>query len=161
LLVAVISDTHLRRPTPWFEHVFQEHLAGADVLLHCGDSTGYPVWEYLSAMHPAFHAVAGNSDEYALGAALKPWVALDLEGLRLGLVHGWGDRPGAPGRVAEAFAGYDLVCHGHTHRRHFGPVQGVLLLNPGSLSPGSGASLALLTLARGRVPVCRFVDVSG
>lgn len=161
MLVAVISDTHLRRPTPWFERTFQEHLAGADVLLHCGDSTSFPVWEYLNVSHPAFHAVAGNSDEYALAAELKPWLALELEGLRIGLVHGWGDRPGTPKRVAEAFAGYDLVCHGHTHRRDFSTTHGVLLLNPGSLSQGGGASLALLTLAPGQTPVCRFVDVPG
>ena len=159
MLIAVISDTHLRRPTPWFTNIFQEHLVGADLLLHCGDSTGVAVWEYLFAAHPAFHAVAGNSDEYALASELKPWLALDLEGLRVGLVHGWGDRPGTPRRVAEAFAGYDLVCYGHTHRRDFSAIHGVPLLNPGSLSQGTTASLAFLTLERGRIPSCRFVDV--
>ncbi len=157
--LAVISDTHLRRPTPWFEHIYQAHLADADVLLHCGDATGYPVWEFLQTAHPAFYAVAGNSDEYDLTAELKPWLALDLEGLRIGLVHGWGDRPGTPRRVAEAFAGYDLVCYGHTHRRDFSNTYGILQLNPGSLTPGAG-SLAILTLERGQAPSCRFVDVS-
>lgn len=158
MLVAVISDTHLRRPDSWLDTIYQEHLADADVLLHCGDATGLRVWEYLNA-HPRFHAVAGNCDEHVLGTELKPWLALDLEGFRVGLVHGWGDRPGTPRRVAETFQGYDLVCHGHTHRRHFSLVQGVRLLNPGALCRGETPSLAILTLEPGTEPACRFVDV--
>lgn len=155
--VAVISDTHLARPEPWFERVYEQHLAGADVLIHCGDITGHSVWSYLM-QHPRFHCVLGNCDwEPALASQLEPRITLSLEGFTVGACHGWGSRSGVPERVAEAFGTeYDLVCYGHTHARDWSTTGGVQLLNPGSL--GESRSLALVTLQAGQTPHCRFIE---
>ncbi|MEA5090070.1 metallophosphoesterase family protein [Solidesulfovibrio sp.] len=156
--VAVISDTHLRAPTPWFEDVYARHLAPADRLYHCGDHAGYGLWAYL-LQHPGFEAVAGNSDSYDLAAELPPLLERDLCGLRLAVTHGWGMRQGLAERIAKAFAGrYDLVFFGHSHAAQDVTIGGTRLVNPGSLSPGG--SFALLECEEGRgVRSVRFVSV--
>ena len=84
--LAVLSDTHLSEPTPWFAAVYARHLAGADMVLHCGDTTGVSLWSFL-LQHPRFEAVAGNSDSYDLAAELPPLLERDLCGLRLAVTH--------------------------------------------------------------------------
>lgn len=159
MIVAVISDTHLRTPSPWLKTIYDRHLAQADVLLHCGDSTGEAVWAFLN-QHPAFHAVAGNTDEWSLSGQLPNTLDLNLAGFRVGVAHGWGDRPGTPLRVAEAFGpDFDLVCHGHTHKAHFSVIDGVQLLNPGALQADALPTIALVDLTPGQPISCSFVDV--
>ena len=158
MLIAVISDTHMTRPGPLLETAWDQYLSAADVLLHCGDVTGFETWQYL-CRHPAFHAVQGNCDYDAqLSAELEPMLRLDLDGLHVGLTHGWGPRSQVPVKVAQAFGtGFHLVCYGHTHNPHFGRVEGVTLLNPGSL--GEHGSLALVEVSASRNLEVRFVAV--
>lgn len=140
--LAVLSDTHLGEPSPWFEEVYARHLAGADLLLHCGDATGFSLWSFL-VQHPNFLAVAGNSDAYDLAATLPQKVELPLPGIRATAVHGWGPRPGLAERIARVFVGrYDLVFFGHSHAAEDVVYDGVRLINPGTCRPGG--SLALL-----------------
>ena len=151
MLVAVISDTHLRAPSPWFEGVYEQHLAGADRLFHCGDHTGHSLWAYL-LQHPGFEAVAGNSDAYELGTALPALLERDIEGHRLAVTHGWGPRPGLAKRLGQAFEDrYDLILFGHSHAAEDTTLGTTRLINPGSCSPGG--SLALIDIRRDRVDV--------
>lgn len=140
--LAVISDTHLASPSPWFEDIYERHLAEVDLLVHCGDATGFSLWSYL-VQHPNFVAVAGNSDAYDLAASLPQKADLPLPGARATMVHGWGPRPGLAERIAQVFAGRaDLVFFGHSHAAEDVVHHGVRLVNPGSCRPGG--SLALI-----------------
>lgn len=132
--LAVISDTHLEQPSAWLARVYDEHLAPADAVLHCGDITGYATWRFLRR-HPAFFAVRGNCDMApGFDGELEPMLDLVLLGLHIGLTHGWGPRSQVPRNVAEAFGPeFDLVCFGHTHAPLWDEIAGVRLLNPGSL----------------------------
>jgi uncharacterized protein len=160
--VAVLSDTHMQGADAWFEAVYERHLAPADVLLHCGDITGEPLLDFLW-QHPAFYAVAGNMDGWTLRDALPPTRVLELEGLRIGMAHGWGFHGPNIGRsVAQALGpGIDLVCYGHTHVFAWEEYDGVRLLNPGSLTgPRKGpCSLAIVTLCQGGAPEVEKVVV--
>lgn len=131
--IAVLSDTHLERPTPWFENFFAEVLAPMDMLLHCGDYAGPAFYHYL-LQHPGFHGVLGNSDHWSMQGDL-PWRRTVAAGeLTIGLAHGHAELHGNPKDVAEAFGpGADVVCFGHTHRFTNVQVGGVLAVNPGSL----------------------------
>ncbi len=168
--VAVVSDTHVLGPEPWLTRVFEEVLARVDAVLHCGDFEGREaLWLFESL--PVFHGVAGNMD-WRLEGALPLARELELEGFRVGMVHGYGVSPGdAPGAsrlaagVAKAFGpGFDLLCFGHTHVFELAKVGGAVALNPGSAgSPRQGAppSLALVELVAGREPAVARVDLSG
>lgn len=159
--IAVISDTHLERPTPWFEHFYETELAGADLLLHCGDYAGQPMLHYL-LQHPGFHGVLGNSDPWVMHDDL-PWRATVQAGeVVLGLAHGHAELQGHPARVAEAFGahapggtGVHVACFGHTHRFLAVQTGGVLVVNPGSLcaSRAGQRSYAVLTVLGTQVQV--------
>lgn len=155
--IAVISDTHLRAPTPWFEAVYAEHLAPADIVFHCGDHVGLSLWTYL-LQHPGFDAVAGNSDSYDLASQLPPLLERDILGRRVAVVHGWGPRPGLSDRLGAAFTGrFDIVFFGHSHAAEDVRHGSMRLVNPGALQPGG--SLALVDLADDGGCEIRFVKV--
>lgn len=149
--IAVLSDTHLSSPTPWFGDVYARYLAPADAVIHCGDIAGYAMLEYLEGL-PNFHGVSGNMDEMRIQEELPPTRILELEGFRIGLTHGagaWGD---AASVVTSWFApGLDLICFGHTHVYEWRLIDGTRVLNPGSAGlPRKGeSSLALITAEKG------------
>jgi len=158
--LAVISDTHLSVPDDRFERIYALHLQDADALVHCGDMTGAALYHSL-CRHPRLIAVRGNCDHFLLDHDLPSTLSAELalpsgHVLRLGLAHGWGERGSVWQRVAELFPGHDLVCFGHTHRRHWAEHEGAHLLNPGSLYEGS---LALVDVDEDGGLACRFVDV--
>ncbi|WP_022660474.1 metallophosphoesterase family protein [Paucidesulfovibrio longus] len=156
--IAVISDTHMNQPPGWFLRVYEQYLAPAHAVLHCGDITGPATYHEL-CRHPRFHAVLGNCDwDPNLSNDLPPMLRLELLGLRIGMAHGWGSRSSVPLRVAEAFGPeFDLICFGHTHQQYWSDEFGPQMLNPGSL--GEFGSLALVTVAPGKALSCEFVTV--
>lgn len=155
LRIAVISDTHLDRPTPWFERFFDETLTQADLLLHCGDHTS-PHMVARCQEHPGYHGVLGNSDHWSLAETLPTSRLVTAGAVDIGLVHGWGEHQALERRAAEMFGDTArVVCFGHTHRFLATRLGGVLVVNPGSLcSPRDGGrSMAWLTVSGGDVQV--------
>ena len=58
---------------------------------------------------------------------------LDLDGVRVGMVHDSGDASGRARRMRRKFPDTDVVVFGHSHIPWLEPgVDGQLLLNPGS-----------------------------
>ncbi|MGL1863285.1 MAG: YfcE family phosphodiesterase [Pseudodesulfovibrio sp.] len=157
--IAVISDTHLGAPAGWLDCVYEKWLAPADYLVHCGDITTPEVWSYFM-QHDNFLCVRGNCDwDPQLVAELEPMLSVKIGPLTLGVTHGWGPRPQVSVKVAQAFGpSYDLVCYGHTHARDWSIIDGVQLLNPGSL--GESRSLAMVTVSQDGDMECEFVDAS-
>ncbi|MCJ2165871.1 MULTISPECIES: metallophosphoesterase family protein [unclassified Pseudodesulfovibrio] len=155
--IAVISDTHMGTPSSWLETVYGQWLGPADVLVHCGDITSFATWSYFM-QHDNFLCVRGNCDwDPNLADQLDPMISVQLGPVRLGVAHGWGPRSQVAVKVAQAFGpDYDLVCYGHTHARDWSMVEGVQLLNPGSL--GESGSLALVQVDGDGSLRCEFVD---
>jgi len=158
--LAVISDTHLSGPDERFNALYDLHMASADVLVHCGDMIGAPLYHFL-CRHPQFLCVRGNCDHFSVDHEVPQTLSrtLPLPGgtaLSIGMAHGWGERGTVWQRVAELFPGHDLVCFGHTHRRHFAEHQGARILNPGSVAEGS---MALLDVADDGGMDCLFIDL--
>lgn len=120
-----------------------------DVVLHCGDVGSAAAIEALSRW-PA-HFVRGNCDfglENELSGACignavwhGPFAALDLDGLRIALLHGDDER-----RKQEALSSgkYDFVCVGHTHVAEQRKFDGTMLFNPGALYRTSSPSIGLI-----------------
>src|SRR3954454_18647349 len=90
--VIVVADTHIRaggkRRLP--DAVYRS-LEGADLVLHAGDLLVPEVLEDLRRFAPV-HAVLGNNDVAELAPVLPERVELDVEGVRIAMVHESGAR---------------------------------------------------------------------
>lgn len=101
--------------------------SAADYFLHCGDSEMPP--QALAD----WAAVRGNNDYYG---SYPENLTLDIAGHRFLLTHGHRDMMWHQYDQLAAKAnrlGCDICCFGHTHIYMDAEVNGVRLLNPGSL----------------------------
>lgn len=130
--VVVVSDTHAPRFWKRCPPAVAAHAEGADLLLHAGDVCTPEVLDELSAFAPV-RVVLGNND----GADVAAWGApetleLDLDGLRVGMIHNAGPKDGRLARMRRRFPGCDLVIFGHSHIPLDAADDHLRILNPGS-----------------------------
>ncbi len=155
----VLSDTHMRPgSTRRLPPAALDHLRRADVILHAGDVVAGNVLVELAGFAPV-HAVLGNNDTDLTGE-LPETLVLDIEGVRVGMVHDSGQAAGRARRLRRRFPEADVVVFGHSHIpwneagevNQAGTTQ--LLLNPGSPTDRRRQprhTLATLDLDGGRV----------
>ena len=162
--VAVLSDTH--GPARWKRcpPAVAAHLDGADLILHAGDVCVAGVLDELAAFAPVL-AVLGNND----GADVAAWGApetrtMELDGLRVGMIHDAGPFAGRAARLARRFPGAALVVFGHSHIPLDAEGVGVpRIFNPGSPTDRRSqprGTMGLLEIAEGRLRSARIVPVT-
>ena len=128
--ILIVSDTHGREEN-LEEAVMRE--APFDYLIHCGDVEGQEIYIEALAECPCC-IVAGNNDFFS---DLPREEEIILDGKRVFVTHGHYLGVSLDlGRLAEEAAdrGCDVAMFGHIHRPVLERHEGVLLLNPGSLS---------------------------
>jgi uncharacterized protein len=117
-----------------------ERLERADVILHAGDFVALAVLEGLRDVAPV-EAVVGNMDEAALRELLPERRVVEVEDVRIGLVHVPGPAAGRPERLVAAFPACAAVVYGHTHVPAVSRHREVWVLNPGSPTERRGAPI--------------------
>ena len=147
--IGVLSDTHLRQHEPLLAAKLAGPFAGVDLILHAGDLVTTAVLEGLEA--PQVLGVCGNMDDHVVAASLPVKRIVEVEGIRIGLIHGWGPPVGLAARVAKEFQAVDCIVFGHSHRPMNARKDGVLFFNPGSVSRGvlGSGTVGLLTVDGG------------
>jgi uncharacterized protein len=147
--IAIVSDTHGQlRGT--LEAIREIEKRSPDLVLHCGDIGSPAIVPLFVGRETRF--VFGNVDEPGtLRAAISDagltcdelFGELDVEGKRIAFLHGHDER-----RLREAIGSgaYDLVCHGHTHRRRWELVGKTWVLNPGAVFRATPHSIAFVTI---------------
>jgi uncharacterized protein len=147
--IGVLSDTHLPGADPELAARLARRLGRVDLILHAGDLTSLAVLDMLEA--PEVLAVCGNMDEPAVAQSLPVKRVVEVEGFKIGLIHGWGSPLGLTGRVGTEFSGVDCVVFGHSHRPANALSAGVLYFNPGSVARGlmGSGTVGLLTVDQG------------
>jgi len=130
--ILVLADTHIRadgrRRLP--DVVYRE-LEACDVVLHAGDLLVPEVLEELRRFAPVT-AVLGNND-IDLAAELPEQTTVDVDGVRIGMVHDSGPKTGREARMRRRFPDADVVVFGHSHIPwHTEGVDDQVLFNPGS-----------------------------
>lgn len=158
----VLSDTHLRDDrSRGLPDVVYEALAEADVVLHCGDVVERTLLDELSGYAPIY-AVLGNND-VTLRGTLPERRVVDVDGLRVGMVHDSGPTKGRAARMQRAFPACGLVVFGHSHAPVDEPgIDGQWLLNPGSATQRRRQphpSFATLDLEGGGIADHRIIAV--
>jgi len=160
--VLVISDTHLGAATVdrMPPHVWGMAEA-ADAVVHAGDVCEAAVLDELRQRAPV-HAVLGNND-HALRGHLPQVLQVELEGVRIGVVHDAGLSSGRAARMARRFPEADVVVFGHSHAPLVERLgDGPLLVNPGSPTQRRRQpvhTVAWLDLADGDAPAATIVEV--
>ncbi|HYX88531.1 MAG TPA: metallophosphoesterase family protein [Gaiellaceae bacterium] len=126
-----MADTHLPRGARRLSDECLRELERADLILHSGDFVAASVLEELAALAPV-EAVHGNMDEPALKETLPERRVVEVERLRIGMVHIAGPRAGRDERLLSRFPGCAAVVYGHTHVPEVKRHAGVWILNAGS-----------------------------
>jgi putative phosphoesterase len=146
--IGVISDTHLRKPTPELYELQYTVFADVTTILHAGDLTELEVLEAFSDKEVV--AVCGNMDSRAVRSQLPSKRVLEIGGFRIGIIHGWGHPFGVPKKIADTFGNVDVIVYGHSHRPDNEIRHGILFFNPGAFSGGfpfiRKRSVGILTL---------------
>lgn len=128
--VLIVSDTH--RHNKNLESVLQE-VGKIDMLIHCGDAEGTEE-QIRELIDCPMCIVAGNNDFFT---RLPTDAFFELEGRKVLVTHGhyYHVSVGVEHLVREAITrGADIVIYGHTHRPTMEIRNGVVVLNPGSIS---------------------------
>jgi uncharacterized protein len=130
--VVVLADTHIRRGgSRRLPDAAYAHLERADVILHAGDIVVGEVLDELGGFAPV-HAVLGNNDAELLGVVPETR-SLEIDGVRIAMVHDSGPAQGRARRMHRRFPDADVVIFGHSHIPwDDAGVEGQLLFNPGS-----------------------------
>ena len=161
--VVVLADTHAPRRWRSCPPRVADQLRGADVILHAGDVCVPSVLDELAEFAPV-RVVAGNND----GPDVVAWGApetltLDLDGLRVGMIHDSGNKVGRTARLRRRFPDADLVVFGHSHIPLDETGDGVRVFNPGSPTDRRRqphGTVGVLDIAAGELLSARLVQVS-
>ena len=167
-VIGVVADTHVPHRLPCLPANLKPALRGVDLILHAGDISSPSVLMELAEIAPV-QAVAGNAD--LLGHRLPLTRVVEIEGRRIGLVHGHGGWARyLMGKVRDqlryseeyyvriaqrSFGSVDAIVFGHTHRAFCQTRAGVLLFNPGPVAPdyyfGDRPQVGLLRVEADRI----------
>ncbi len=137
--IGVISDTHLADTgdsLAFLLKIAEDHFQGVELILHAGDIVAPCV---LAAFVPLqVFAVRGNMDPATPDLPIKR--IIEVNGCRIGLMHGWGPCDGLVKRIRNEFRDSSLDCliYGHSHVPMCQWDNGLLLFNPGSATDRRG-----------------------
>ena len=163
--VLVISDSH--RNLNNVEYILDLVMSkGVRTVLHCGDNIDDA--RRLQKLYPELeiHAVYGNCDGFGYGEDYTKVV--EVGGVSIFMTHGhrYNVKYGDYETLAIDAAAYDAsvaVC-GHSHCAHLERIEGVMTLNPGSISQprdGCGPSYAILDIEEGTVRDVAIMQITG
>ncbi|MEV4497943.1 metallophosphoesterase [Micromonospora arborensis] len=131
--LVLTADTHLPKRARDLPGPLWAAIEDADVVIHAGDWVDEALLDAMTARSRRLIGVYGNNDGPALRARLPEVARVELEGLRVAVVHETGARTGREKRCAERFPDVDLLVFGHSHIPWDTEAPGGLrLLNPGS-----------------------------
>ncbi|MCX5715460.1 MAG: metallophosphoesterase family protein [Candidatus Omnitrophica bacterium] len=153
--IAVLSDTHIPINAADLPPAVYEGITGADMILHAGDMVELSVFEKLSKIAPT-RAVCGNMDTGACGAKLPKKDLIKINGVSIGLIHGWGPPFGLIELVKNEFKDekVDAIVFGHSHTPISDVKDGILFFNPGSPTDKIFApynSYGMLEIEKGKI----------
>lgn len=131
--VIITGDTHIPGRGSKLPDRLLEACNGADYIIHTGDWRSREVFELLSSLAEV-RGVFGNVDDEEMRALVPERQLITIGGLRIGLVHGHGDKKTTEQRAVEAFSNepVDAIVFGHSHIPVIKYYKGILLMNPGS-----------------------------
>ncbi len=130
-LAVVLADTHIPRRAKKLPGALSPHLERADLILHAGDLMDPALLDTLADYAPV-RAVRGNLDPPE--AALPETLEFKFGGVNIAMIHDSGSKKGRQNRMKRRFPEARVVVFGHSHIPWKTDEDGLMLLNPGSLT---------------------------
>jgi putative phosphoesterase len=130
--VVVLSDTHAPRRWKSCPPAVAGWLRGADAILHAGDVCTAQVLAELSEYAPVYAVLGNNDGQDVADWGAPPRLEIDLDGVKVGMIHDTGQAVGRLRRLRTAFPAADLVVFGHSHIPLDDSDGKLRIFNPGS-----------------------------
>jgi putative phosphoesterase len=131
--LVLLSDTHIPGRARDLPAPVWDAVDAGDVVVHAGDWVSGDFHAALAARARRLVACYGNNDGPALRERLPLVGRVELEGLRLGVVHETGPATGRERRCDDTHRELDVLVFGHSHIPWDTVTpRGMRLLNPGS-----------------------------
>ncbi len=127
--IGVLSDTHIPQMAKKISEKVIELFSDVDLILHAGDIVDKTVIEELESIAKV-EVVKGNMDEPDNPYPLKK--VLNVEEVKIGLIHGYGSPFGLRDRIRKEFYELDVIVYGHSHKSYNKIENGILFFNPGT-----------------------------
>lgn len=145
----IISDTHVPARARELPTRIWDEVAAVDVVIHAGDWVSPRLLDELEQRATRVVGVYGNNDGGELRERLPEIANVQLDGLRMAVIHETGQKTGRELRADRDFPDTDLLVFGHSHIAwdSVSPA-GLRLLNPGSPTD------------RRRQPFCTYLTAS-
>lgn len=134
----LLSDTHLPLRAKALQPQVWELVEQADLVIHAGDWVDVATLDELSSRSRRLVGVAGNNDGPELHSRLGEVARVEVEGVRIAVIHETGPAAGRDRRCDAQFGASvdvpaDVLVFGHSHIPWDSTTPGGLrLLNPGS-----------------------------
>ena len=131
--LVLLADTHLPRRAKDLPAAVWQAVEAADLVVHAGDWVEVSLLDVLERRAARVLGCFGNNDGPDLRARLPEVARVDVDGVRLAVVHETGQRTGREQRCESAYPEVDVLVFGHSHIPWDTTTpRGLRLLNPGS-----------------------------
>ncbi len=128
--IGVLSDTHISCFDGNLKTILDEHFSDVDLIFHAGDLVDLSVLELFGDKE--VRAVCGNMDNQRVRQELPEQRLMEINGFKIGLIHGWGSQEGIERKLADRLGKLDCIIFGHTHYPVNKIIDGIYFFNPGS-----------------------------
>lgn len=131
--IVVVADTHIPGFARQLPPALIPALRRTDLILHAGDVDRAFVLDQLMEYAPVRVAFGNNDEPDVAEWGATEEVRLEVEGVRIAMVHDSGPRTGREARMHRRFPDARLVVFGHSHIPiDVDTLYGQRLFNPGS-----------------------------
>ncbi|OIP40299.1 hypothetical protein AUJ95_04670 [Candidatus Desantisbacteria bacterium CG2_30_40_21] len=130
--IGITSDTHIPVRAHSLPNILIQEFSRVDLILHAGDILTMDVLMELEKLAPV-KAVYGNMDKPETREQLEEKIIVEVEDVKIGLIHGIGSKIGLASRIKKEFPEtIDCIVYGHTHVPECRLEDNILFFNPGS-----------------------------
>ena len=129
----LLADTHVPKRARQLPDQVWRAVEEADLVVHAGDWVDVRLLDELEERARRLVGVYGNNDHGVLRERLPEVARVEVEGVRIAVVHETGAAKGREARCSELYPDADVLVFGHSHIPWDTTTDsGLRLLNPGS-----------------------------
>src|SRR5688572_24674652 len=111
----LIADTHVPKRARDLPAQVWDAIDAADVVVHAGDWVDERLLDEIERRARRLVAVWGNNDHGELRRRLTEVARIEVDGVRLGVVHETGAAKGREARCSAQYPELDVLVFGHSH----------------------------------------------